>query len=32
MTDSDRYSRSTLFPGIGTEGQERIRGFSIVFI
>ena len=27
-----RHSRSVLFPGIGGEGQERIRGFSIVFV
>jgi molybdopterin-synthase adenylyltransferase len=26
------HSRSILFPGIGEEGQRRIRGFSIVFI
>jgi adenylyltransferase/sulfurtransferase len=27
-----RHSRSILFPGIGEEGQERIRAFSIVFV
>ena len=29
---SGRYSRSILFPGIGEEGQKRIRHFSIVFV
>jgi molybdopterin/thiamine biosynthesis adenylyltransferase len=29
---NDPYSRSILFPGIGQEGQHRIRGFSIVFV
>jgi adenylyltransferase/sulfurtransferase len=29
---SDRHSRSTLFPGIGVGGQERIGRFSIVFV
>jgi molybdopterin-synthase adenylyltransferase len=29
---SERYSRSILFPGIGEEGQARIRSFSIVFV
>lgn len=29
---SARYSRSELFPGIGPAGQERIRGFAIVFV
>jgi adenylyltransferase/sulfurtransferase len=32
MDQSGRYSRSILFPGIGKEGQERIRAFSIVFV
>jgi len=32
LTASDRYSRSILFPGIGEEGQARIRAFSIVFV
>jgi len=32
MDANDRYSRSILFPGIGEEGQRRIRGFSIVFV
>ena len=32
MDPSDRYSRSILFPGIGEEGQRRIRSFSIVFV
>ncbi len=32
MTFEDRYSRSILFPGIGEEGQKRIRGFSIAFV
>ncbi len=27
-----RYSRSVLFPGIGEEGQKRIRGFSMVLV
>jgi len=27
-----RHSRSILFPGIGPEGQARIRGFSIAFV
>lgn len=31
MSD-DRYSRSILFPGIGEEGQRRIRAFSVVFV
>jgi adenylyltransferase/sulfurtransferase len=30
--DSERYLRSVLFPGIGPEGQKRIRGTSIVFV
>ena len=30
--ESERYSRSILFPGIGEEGQARIRSFSIVFV
>ena len=25
ITDDDRYSRQILFPGIGTEGQEKLR-------
>jgi molybdopterin-synthase adenylyltransferase len=29
---SDLHSRSILFPGIGEEGQRRIRDFSIVFV
>ena len=29
---NDRYSRSVLFPGIGEEGQRRIRAFSVVFV
>ena len=32
MSDSARYSRSILFPGIGKEGQERIGRFSIAFV
>lgn len=28
----ERHSRSVLFPGIGEEGQRRIREFSIVFV
>ena len=28
----ERYSRSVLFPGIGREGQDRIRAFSIAFV
>jgi molybdopterin/thiamine biosynthesis adenylyltransferase len=28
----DRHSRSILFPGIGEEGQRRVRAFSIVFV
>lgn len=28
----ERWSRSVLFPGIGEEGQKRIRGFSIAFV
>jgi len=32
MDPSDRFSRSILFPGIGEEGQRRIRAFSIVFV
>ena len=32
MSDSSRYSRSILFPGIGTEGQERIGRFSMAIV
>jgi molybdopterin-synthase adenylyltransferase len=32
VSDSLRYARSILFPGIGREGQERIGRFSIVFV
>ncbi|MDQ5858357.1 MAG: ThiF family adenylyltransferase [Acidobacteriota bacterium] len=32
MPADDRYSRSILFPGIGPEGQERIRRFSIAIV
>ena len=32
MRQSDRHSRSTLFPGIGAGGQERIGCFSIAFV
>jgi molybdopterin/thiamine biosynthesis adenylyltransferase len=32
VTESDRHSRSTLFPGIGPRGQERIGRFSIAFV
>jgi molybdopterin/thiamine biosynthesis adenylyltransferase len=28
----ERYSRSFLFPGIGEEGQRRIRAISVVFV
>ena len=30
--ESERYSRSVLFPGIGARGQERIGRFSIAFV
>src|SRR5215813_13761056 len=32
MDTNHRYSRSILFPGIGEEGQRRIRASSIVFV
>ncbi len=32
MNQLNRHSRSILFPGIGKEGQERIRAFSIAFV
>ncbi len=32
MKPHELYSRSVLFPGIGEEGQRRIRAFSIVFV
>jgi molybdopterin/thiamine biosynthesis adenylyltransferase len=32
MKPDELYSRSTLFPGIGEEGQRRIQTFSIVFV
>jgi adenylyltransferase/sulfurtransferase len=32
MSDSSRYSRSILFPGIGKEGQERIGRFSLAIV
>ncbi len=32
MNRDERFSRSLLFPGIGEEGQRRIRGSSIVFV
>ena len=32
LSDASRHSRSVLFPGIGEDGQKRIRGFSIVFV
>ena len=28
----DRYSRQTLFPGIGKEGQKRLGNSSVVII
>jgi adenylyltransferase/sulfurtransferase len=31
-SDSERHARSVLFPGIGPEGQRRIRDASIVFV
>lgn len=30
--EEERHSRSILFPGIGPEGQKRIRASSIVFV
>ena len=31
MEELDRYSRQTIFPGIGQEGQEKLgRGFAVV--
>jgi adenylyltransferase/sulfurtransferase len=30
--EREKYSRSVLFPGIGEEGQRRIRAFSIAFV
>src|SRR5438552_4775722 len=32
MDPNDLHSRSILFPGIGPDGQRRIRNFSIVFV
>jgi molybdopterin-synthase adenylyltransferase len=32
VKDEERFSRSVLFPGIGPEGQKRIRSASIVFV
>jgi adenylyltransferase/sulfurtransferase len=32
VTRDDRHSRSILFPGIGEEGQERIRRFSLAIV
>lgn len=32
MSDGDRHSRSVLFPGIGAEGQARIRRFRMAIV
>ena len=32
MPDDGRHSRSVLFPGIGADGQERIRRFSMAVV
>jgi len=32
VTTDDRHSRSILFPGIGADGQEKIRRFSIAIV